>query len=50
MAAVLFKQKAGAWPPRDIKPMPERHERDVKLRVLYPGFAGQKTQEKPLFE
>jgi DNA repair protein RadD len=50
MAAVLFKQKAGHWPPRDVKPMPEQHERGIKLRVLYPGFAGQKTQEKPLFE
>lgn len=49
MAAVLFQKQTGRWP-KGMQPYPQPHERDVKLRVLWPGFARGQNALKPLFE
>lgn len=38
-AAVLFHKKTGTWPERaGVSPLPAQHERDMKVRELWPGF------------
>lgn len=45
-ARILFKRMTGEWPSNDLSPMPERHENDRKVAVMYPGFLRRKAVTK----
>lgn len=42
-ARSVFQKTWGEWP-RDVTPMPERHQSEVKIRALYPGFVRGKKE------
>lgn len=43
-ARVQFKRRAKKWPGPELSPMPEYHESDKKVAVLYPGFVRKKKE------
>jgi superfamily II DNA or RNA helicase len=47
-AAAIFKKKTGVWPDgAGVSPIPEKHQRKLKVKDLWPGFGRTRKQQTP---